>query len=129
MKSFAVQDAPAYPSEMRTQLWPLCCGASIISGFKSVGSLTHDQLVKQMTDIINNYTPDNQVFKGEAIRPKLVFLTLNSSQMQSDKLMKAVEAVGFKKFAKAFPRGSGQGFFFYDASNTFELITDIIPRV
>ncbi len=35
-----------FPSEMRTQLWPLCCGARIISGFKHAANLTLEDLVE-----------------------------------------------------------------------------------
>lgn len=111
----------AYPAEMRRQLWPLCCGASILSGFKDVQKLDHDALVKQIKETIDDYVPDHQVYIGEVICPKLIYLTLNQGQMASDKIMKAIKEVGFVKFAEAKPRGTPQGFFILDLSGTFTL--------
>ena len=111
-----------YPAEMRTQLWPLCCGARILSGFKQAGKLTHEELVDQINGVIDKTIPDHQVFEGEQMMPNLIFLTLNSEQMKSKKIMKAVEATGFKKFAVGRPRGHDQGFFIKDLSNTFQLL-------
>jgi len=108
-----------YPAEMRTQLWPLCCGASIISGFKNVGNLTEDELVEQIQNICDNYIPDHQVYSQEIIRPSLTFLTLNKSQMDSKKIMNAVKKANFVQFATAKPRGARQGFFVRDKSETF----------
>lgn len=119
-KLVSPQNTP-YPADMRRQLWPLCCGASILSGFKNAHTLTEEELVKQIKSTINDYVPDLQVFVGETICPRLVFLTLNASQMQSPKIMGAIKEVGFVKFANAQPRGSDQGFFVYDMSQTFEL--------
>lgn len=108
-----------YPEEMRRQLWPLCCGASILSGFKQVNGLTDDELVEQIQGVIESSTPDFQVFKHEGMRPKLTFLTLNQQQMQSKKIMTAIEKVGFFKIGDAKPRGSDQGFFVRDTSNSW----------
>lgn len=110
----------AYPSEMRRQLWPLCCGASIISGFKTAHNLEEDEIVKQIEETINGYVPDLQVFKGEQICPKLTFLTLNSGQMNSPKIMNAITKAGFVKFGEGSPRGTPQGFFVRDTSKTFK---------
>jgi hypothetical protein len=109
-----------YPEEMRRQLWPLCCGASILSGFKNVATLSHDELVKQITETIDEMIPDHQVYLHETMKPKLTFLTLNSGQMNSPKIMKALEATGFVKIGEGQPRGSAQGFFVRDTSGTFK---------
>ena len=108
-----------YPSEMRRQLWPLCCGASIISGFKDAHKYeTEEKFVKAITDVCAS-VPDLQVFAGENINPKLTFLTLNSTQMGSPKIMSAIKAAGFVKLGTGSPRGSAQGFFVRDLSGTF----------
>lgn len=122
MKTFATAGAPAYPAEMRTQLWPLCCGISIISGFKAVQNLTGAELVAQIKTTIDDHTPDLQVYKGEQIKPDLTLLTLNSSQMKSEKIMSAIKEAGFVQFATAQPRGSDQGLFFRDKTKSFKLI-------
>lgn len=114
--------AEPYPAEMRTQLWPLCCGAGIISGFKDAGKYTDEELLKRINEVTDKYTPDHQVYKGEEIRPKLFFLTLNDAQMQSKKIMNAIKEAGFVKFAEAKPRGSVQGFFVRDKSKTFAAV-------
>lgn len=110
-----------YPTEMRTQLWPLCCGARIISGFKNVATLTEDELDTKIQEVISA-VPDHQVYGHETMKPKLVFLTLNYGQMTSKKLVKAVERAGFKKFAEASPRGAPQGFYILDQSNSFKSV-------
>jgi hypothetical protein len=112
-----------FPKEMRRQLWPLCCGASIISGFKDAYRLTEEQLIKQINETILDVVPDFQVFSNEVIRPKLTFLTLNNDQMHSNKIMKCVKACGFVQFAVASPRGTRQGFFVRDDSGTFKSVT------
>lgn len=111
-----------YPEEMRTQLWPLCCGARIISGFKNVAMMDEDELVKQITVTIEEKIPDHQVYSHEQMRPRLTFLTLNSGQMQSKKIMDAVEKCGFVKFAEGKPRGGAQGFFVRDESKSFTTV-------
>lgn len=111
-----------YPADMRRQLWPLCCGASILSGFKDIQKLTDDQLVAQINDTIDNYHPDLQVFFGEHMQPKLTFLTLNSGQMGSKKIMDAIKKAGFVQFAVAAPRGAPQGFFVQDKSKSFKAV-------
>lgn len=122
MKNEQTFGSKSYPAEMRRQLWPLCCGAAIISGFKDVHSLTEDQLVDKINDIIKNQIPDMQVFGGETICPKLTFLTLNQGQTASPKLMAAVKKSGFELFATGQPRGSVQSFFVRDDSKTFKLV-------
>lgn len=110
----------SYPSEMRRQLWPLCCGASIISGFKDAHKYKDEaEFVKAITDVCSS-TPDLQVFAGETINPKLTFLTLNSTQMASEKIMGAIKAAGFVRLGTGAPRGSEQGFFIRDLSGTFK---------
>lgn len=111
-----------YPPEMRRQLWPLCCGASILSGLKDAHKMDHDELVKAITSTIDDNVPDLQVFGSELMQPKLTFLTLNQVQMKSDKIMSAVTEAGFVKFANGKPRGSDQGFFVRDLSKTFVTI-------
>lgn len=112
-----------YPSEMRTQLWPLCCGARIISGFKHAANLTLEQLVEEI-ELTLKSVPDFQVFRSESMMPKLTMLTLNRSQMSSPKIMQAVEKCGFQLVFTAQPRGSTQGFFVRDESKTL----DVNPR-
>jgi hypothetical protein len=110
----------AYPDEMRRQLWPLCCGASIISGFKRAAQLSEEELVKSINSTIDDYIPDMQVYIGEQIKPRLTFLTLNSGQMASKTIMSAIKAAGFVKIGEAKPRGSTQGFFMRDDSATWK---------
>lgn len=110
----------AYPAEMRTQLWPLCCGAKIISGFKSVGNYTDDELVTKIKEVLN-WTPDMQVFRGEGLRPVLCFLTLNSGQLASPKIIEALEKVGFQRFATSMSMSGPQGWFVFDARGEFKL--------
>lgn len=110
----------AYPSEMRRQLWPLCCGAAIISGFKDVANLSEDELVEQILSTINDNTPDLQVFAGETINPKLTLLTLNQGQTGSKKIMDAIAKAGFVKVFEATPRGGVQSFFARDMSNSLK---------
>lgn len=105
----------SYPAEMRRQLWALCCGASIISGFKDVNKLTEDELVTDINECIG-LVPDMQVFGGEQINPKFTFLTLNSGQMGSPKIMTAIAKAGFFLIGTGKPRGSLQGFFLRDDS-------------
>lgn len=118
MKKFG-DNTKSYPEEMRTQNWPLCCGAKIISGFKGVGTDTHEELVAQINDICDNYVPDHQIYGGEQINPKLCFLTLNQGQMNSAKITDAVKEAGFTLFAKGTGRNKEQGFWFRDATNSF----------
>lgn len=118
-----VGNSGSYPDDMRRQLWPLCCGASIISGFKDVHKFDDvEELTKAIESTINDYLPDLQVFNGEKMMPKLTFLTLNSAQMGSKKIMDAITAAGFVKFATANPRGSAQGFFVHDTSGSFKSV-------
>ena len=119
MKTFEQTFPGHYPSEMRRQLWPLCCGASIISGFKDVGLMTEAQLVDAIEDTLDA-VPDFQVFAGETIVPKLTFLTLNAGQMGSKKIMQAIEKAGFFKIGEASPRHTLQGFFVRDDSKTWK---------
>jgi hypothetical protein len=110
----------AFPPEMRRQLWPLCCGASIISGFKNVNQLTDEELIEQINFTVTTPRPDFQVFAGEQMKPALTFLTLNSTQMASKKIMTAIEKCGFKLIGTGTPRGSQQGFFLRDTSNSWK---------
>lgn len=110
-----------YPEEMRTQLWPLCCGARIISGFKAAHTLTIPELVAKIEATINA-VPDHQVYSHEKMKPSVVFLTLNSSQMQSIKIMEAVKEAKFVLFAKGTHRSNDQGFFVRDDSNSFKVV-------
>lgn len=112
----------AFPEEMRRQLWPLCCGASILSGFKHAGNRSEEELVEEINFVINKTLPDFQVYNGEQMKPKLTFLTLNSSQMASAKVMKCIEKAGFVKIGEGKPRGSPQGFFVQDTSGTYKTI-------
>lgn len=121
-KKFGPTASGSYPDEMRTQLWPLCCGAAILSGFKNVGGLSSEDLVKQITTITDECIPDMQVYRGEQILPRLMFLTLNSTQMSSAKIMTAIKEAGFTQFASASPRGHDQGFFVRDKSKTFKSV-------
>jgi hypothetical protein len=109
-----------YPDEMRRQLWPLCCGASIISGFKNVGSIPDEDLLNQINHTINKMIPDMQVYHYEKMMPTLTFLTLNQGQMASKKIMTAIEKAGFIKIGQANPRSANQGFFVKDTSGTWK---------
>jgi len=109
-----------YPEEMRTQLWPLCCGARIISGFKAAHMLSPKELDEKIQEVIKA-VPDHQVFSHETMKPNLIFLTLNAGQMASKKLVDAVQRSGFVKFAEAKPRGTSQGFYILDMSKTFKV--------
>lgn len=109
-----------YPAEMRRQLWPLCCGASILSGFKAVNNMTDDELDASIKNACETARPDFQVFSQEQMKPKFTFLTLNSGQMGSPKIMKAIERAGFFKIGEGQPRGSTQGFFLRDTSQTWK---------
>lgn len=120
MKKFG-DNSKAYPAEMRRQLWPLCCGASIISGFKAVHGLQEEELVKQIESTITEYVPDLQVYANETICPKLTFLTLNAGQWGSEKIRNAVTKAGFKLLFTASPRGSPQYFLARDDSNTLKM--------
>lgn len=106
----------SYPENMRRQLWALCCGASIISGFKNVNKLTDEELVEDINACIG-MVPDMQVFGGEQLNPKFTFATLNSGQMGSQKLMSAMEKAGFFLIGTGAPRGGKQGFYLRDDSN------------
>ena len=116
-----------YPSEMRTQLWPLCCGARIISGFKHAANLSVEDLVEEIEATLKA-VPDFQVFEYETIQPKLTMLTLNAHQMASPKIMQAVEKCGFKLVFTAMPRGSKQGFFVRDDSKTLDVNKDATKK-
>lgn len=120
VKQFGPTYPGSYPEELRTQLWPLCCGARIISGFKGAHISTVDELVKQIEETLN-VIPDHQVYAHEQMKPKLIFLTLNSAQMNSPKIMDAIKKCNFVKFAEAKPRGNPQGFFVRDESKSFEV--------
>lgn len=110
----------SYPSSLRRQLWPLCCGASILSGLKEAHKLTEDQLVADILSTINDCLPDLQVFAGEQMKPALTFLTLNNAQMGSPKIINAITTAGFVKIGESKPRGSLQGFYVKDTSGTYQ---------
>lgn len=107
----------SYPPEMRRQLWALCCGASIISGFKSANELTEDELCADIEACVKS-VPDMQVFAGEQLNPKFTFLTLNSGQMGSQKIISCIEKCGFFMIGVGAPRGGKQGFFLRDDTNS-----------
>ena len=122
MNRFGPTSPEPYPAEMRTQLWPLCCGLAIISGFKDVGNITEEALLKKINRVCDEFVPDHQVYKSEVIKPKTVLLTLNDQQMASKKIMDAISAAGFVKFAEGSPRGSKQGIFMRDKSESFKFV-------
>ena len=105
----------SYPANMRRQLWALCCGASILSGFKEVNSLSEDELVEDINTCLG-MVPDMQVFGGEQLNPAFTFVTLNSGQMGSKKIMDALEKTGFFMIGVGAPRGGKQGFFLRDGT-------------
>lgn len=111
----------AYPAEMRTQLWPLCCGAKIISGFKDAHNLTDEELIQKIEDVRDTMVPDMQVYRGEQLRPVLCFLTLNSHQLASPKIMGAVTKTGFQRFATSQSMSGEQGWFVYDGRGAFQV--------
>jgi hypothetical protein len=123
MKKFGNNDKQ-YPSEMRTQLWPLCCGAKILSGFKHVGPIKMDELVNKINSICDEYVPDHQVYIGETMQPTLTYLTLNNEQWGSAKIREAVKKAGFRLFATASPRHYTQYFLVRDLSESFKVIDD-----
>jgi hypothetical protein len=108
-----------FPSEMRRQLWPLCCGASILSGFKAVNGMSDAELDESIKNACEVARPDFQVFNGEQMKPKFTFLTLNSGQMSSARIMAAIERAGFFEIGRGRPRGGDQGFFLRDTSGTW----------
>ena len=81
-----------FPAEMRRMIWPLCCGFSIISGFKNTLKLSEEALTSKIISIIEGDYPDFQVYEGEEISPSMTFLTLNEEQMNSNKVMRAIAA-------------------------------------
>jgi hypothetical protein len=109
-----------FPPEMRRQMWPLCCGMSIISGFKSVAALTEDELVADIEYICTSPRPDFQIFAHEQMRPAMTWLTLNASQMGSQKIMNASKRTGFVLVGTGRPRGAKQGLFLRDTSGTWK---------
>lgn len=118
-KTFGPSLPGNFPEEMRRNMWPLCCGFSILSGFKNVANLTEDELVDQIEFCCTTPRPDFQIFASEEMRPKMTFLTLNSTQMGSMKVMKAIERCGFKKVGSGRPRFHEQGLFLRDTSGTW----------
>lgn len=121
IKTFSRSSA-AYPAEMRVQLWPLCCGAKIISGFKAVQNFEPEELAKQIVDVCENWTPDGQVYAGESLNPNLTFLTLNSGQIASKAIMSAITAAGFVQIGQGTPRNAQQGFFVRDPGKKFTVL-------
>ena len=84
------------------------------STYDMIGGL--DQQIKDTLNAI----PDHQIFAGETFKPAFTFLTLNSGQTASPKLMAAVERAGFKLIFTGSPRGSKQSWFLLDTSGTFK---------
>jgi len=121
-KSFGPSFPGNFPAEMRRQMWPLCCGMSILSGFKSVKTLTNEELVAQIEYTCTIPRPDFQIFTYEEMRPHMTFLTLNESQMQSAKIMESIKACGFVKIGEGKPRGGPQGLFLRDTSKTWKAV-------
>lgn len=87
-----------YPAELRAQLYPLCCGFTVISGFKDAGSKTEAGLTEELQTVMKK-VPYNQVYTGEKMMPKTFSLVLNTSQMGSPKIVNAVRAAGFMPVA------------------------------
>lgn len=110
-----------FPQPMRRQLWPLCCGAAILSGFKDVAMMSEEDLDKRIESVMGEL-PDFQVYSGENMKPALTFLTLNSQQVASAKIMKAVTKAGFVPIGTAAPRGSTQSFFVRDTSKSWKAV-------
>jgi hypothetical protein len=109
-----------FPAEMRRQMWPLCCGMSILSGFKSVNTLTEQELVDQIVYICTKPRPDFQIFKEENMKPTMTWLTLNGDQMASKKIMRAIELAEFNLIGTGVPRYSKQGLFLRDTGKTWK---------
>ncbi len=115
-----VQTFPGgFPEPMRRQLWPLCCGAAILSGFKDIAGLSEEELDKRISAVFDEL-PDFQVYAGEQMNPRLTFLTLNSGQVSSKKIMGAVTRAGFVLIGTGAPRGSTQSFFVRDTSKSWK---------
>lgn len=110
-----------FPQEMRRQLWPNCCGAGIISGFKDVQLLDDNELLAQLKETLKSL-PDFQVYEGEQLKPSVDFLTLNWNQARSEKIMKAVTAAGFVCIGSVEARGRGwpQHFYIRDKTKTWK---------
>lgn len=121
-KQYGPTFAGNYPETMRTQLWPLCCGMSILSGFKDAGPIPEDQLIENINNACDVMVPDMQVYPHEKMRPSMIFLTLNNGQMSSPKIMSAIEKAGFVRIGTGQPRGNDQGLFLRDKSKTFKLV-------
>jgi len=111
-----------YPEEMRLNLWPLCCGASILSGFKHVPGIDDDELHKQLDAVLES-VPYNQVYKNEQMRPQVQFVVLNATQMGSPRIVKAVTDRGFRAIA-TFARTGKITLFVRDLNNSFKLIVE-----
>ena len=119
--TFGPTFAGHFPPEMRRQMWPLCCGMSILSGFKDVAMLTEDELVQQIEYICTKPRPDFQIFAAEEMRPAMTWLTLADHQMASKKIMDAIEKCGFTLVGTGQPRGKPQGLFLRDTSKSWKL--------
>lgn len=116
----------AYPEDMRTQLWPLCCGAKTLSGFKQAHKYTDAAaMAKAITEALA-VTPDLQVFVGESINPQTCFVTINGQQSASPKITEALKLAGFLQFAKGTTRNHGQTFWVRDTAGAFELTPDLM---
>ena len=119
----------SFPESMRRMVWPLCCGFSILSGFKDAQQKTDAELlldIETCCSINGKKSPrlDFQVYASETMDPNITFLTLNSTQMGSAKIMATIEKAGFVRVGVGKPRGSAQGLFMLDRNGTFT--TDVI---
>lgn len=115
----------SFPVETRTQLWPLCCGATILSGLESpdVTLLSPDALTELIRSNLEDYIPDFQVVAHmKQGCSAVVWLTLNKTQMSSAKLVNAVKANGFVPVAWNMSMGGGITYFVRDLGGNFKLL-------
>lgn len=114
----------SFPSDTRTQFWPLCCGATILSGLESeVIQLGQAELTELIRSNLEDYIPDFQVVGH--MRQKcsaVVWLTLNKTQMSSPKLVNAVKVNGFVPVAWNMSMGGGITYFVRDLGGDFKLL-------
>ncbi len=78
---------------VKSSIWHRCCGAKVIHDF--VGGVDQQALTTIMAAV-----PDNQVYAGETLNPKLAFAALNESQMGHAPEQLLLEA-GFVEFLAA----------------------------
>lgn len=119
-------DSDKFPHELRTQFWPLCCCATILSGMSSVAwQLTETELVDKIKSTLNNYLPDFQIEGGTQECSSVVWLVLNKDQTDSKKIMSVVNKLGFKPVARNDSMGGGITYFVRDTGGTFKLLNDV----